>query len=191
MTSPVTKITDYQQRLRDDMLTQFHNDPVHTAIADAISLEYQRFENVAYDVLDKNLLNNSVGLILDNIWGKIARVDRLGRSDDDYRKIIQVAIAASDSDGGAEDIIWIASQLVGASVRYLQEGEAFFTLQYEAAPDAPMSADLQAEALELIGRAVPAGVAWRLIWGSDVNTGIYDEDTYGTGRYGARIGGAP
>jgi hypothetical protein len=54
-----------------------------------------------------------------------------------------------------------------------------------------MSADLQAEALELIGRAVPAGVAWRLIWDSDASTGLYDEDTYGTGRYGARIGGAP
>lgn len=189
MTSPVTKITDYQQRLRDDMLTQFHGDPVHTAIADAISLEYQRFENVAYDVLDKNLLDNSTGLILDNIWGKIARVDRLGRSDDDYRKIIQVAIAASDSDGGAEDIIWIASQLVNADVMYTNEGEANFTLQYFS--DETLSDDLKAEAIELITRAAPAGVSWRMTASEVTNPAQFDVDTFGAGTFGTVIGGAP
>jgi hypothetical protein len=171
------------------MLTQFHGDPVHTAIANAISLEYQRLENVAYDVLDKNLLDNSTGLILDNIWGKIARVDRLGRSDDDYRKIIQVAIAASDSDGGAEDIIWIASQLVNADVMYTNEGEANFTLQYES--DDTLSDDLKTEALILIGRAVPAGVSWTLKAGESTLSGQYDEDTFGAGTFGVVIGGAP
>ncbi len=188
MTSPVKKITDYQQRLRDDMLSQFYGDPVHQAIADAISLEDQRFEDVAHKVLTHRMLDNAEGVQLD-VLGKIARVQRLGRTDDDYRKIIQVANAAKDSDGGAEQITWIATQLVGADVRYLQEGTRFFTLQYES--DTPMSVDLQAEALELIGRAVSAGVAWRLIFGAATNTGKYDSDTYGAARYGTRIGGSP
>ena len=188
MSSPVAKITDYQQRLRDDMLSQLYGDPVHEAIADAIALEDQRFEDVAHDVLEKILLENAVGDILD-IKGKVARVQRLGRSDDDYRKIIEVAGASRDSDGGAEQITWIATQLVGADVRYTQEGTRFFTLQYES--DTPMSVDLQAEALVLIGKAVSAGVAWRLIFGAATNTGKYDADTYGAARYGTRIGGSP
>ena len=188
MTSPVTKITDYQQRHRDDMLTQFHGDPVHEAIADAISTEYQRFEDVAYDVLTKRLLDNAVGVILD-VLGRLARVDRLGRSDDDYRKIIQVAVAARDSDGGAVDITWIASQLVNANVMYTNEGEANFVLQYFS--DDALSDDLKAEALILIGRAVPAGVSWRLIAGGETSPGEYDVDTFGAGRFGVVIGGAP
>lgn len=187
MTSPVTKITDYQQRLRDDMLTQFHGDPVHEAIADAISTEYQRFEDVAYDVLAKRLLENAVGDILDVI-GRIARVDRLGRTDDDYRKIIQVAIAARDSDGGAEDIIWIASQLVNADVRYVQESAANFRLEYYS--DETLSADLAAEAIILIGRAVPAGVSWLLTATEETDGAEYDVSTYGAGTYGTVIGGS-
>jgi hypothetical protein len=159
MTSPVDKITDYQQRLRDDMLSQFYGDPVHNA------------EGVQLDVL-----------------GKIARVQRLGRTDDDYRKIIQVANAARDSNGGAEDIIWIASQLVSADVRYINEGEANFRLEYYS--DDTLSEDLQAEAIELITRATPAGVSWRMTATEETGGGEYDVSTYGAGTYGTLIGGS-
>lgn len=188
MTSPVTKITDYQQRLRDDMLSQLYGDPVHQAIADAISLEDQRFEDVAHKVLTNRMLDNAEGVQLD-ILGKIARVQRLGRSDNDYRKIIQVANAARDSEGGAEDIIWIASQLVNADVRYTNEGEANFVLQYFS--DEFLSSDLQAEALILIGRAVPPGVSWSLKQSGVTAHGQFDEDTFGAGKFGVIIGGVP
>ncbi len=187
MTSPVDKITDYQQRLRDDMLSQFFGDPVHTAISDAIALEYQRFENVAYDVLTDRMLANAEGVNLD-VLGALVRVGRLGRTDDDYRKIIQVAIAANDSDGGAEQITWIATQLMPSDVRYTQEGEANFTLQYFS--DTALSAELQEEALDLIGRAVSAGVQWRLIASQGTNQGEYDVSKYDAGKYGTRIGGS-
>lgn len=187
MSSPVSKITDYEKRLSDDMLTQFYGDPVHEDISAAIALEYQRFENVAYDVLDKRLLENSVGDILDQ-WGVLVRVDRLGRTDDDYRKIISVAIASNDSDGGAEQIVWIASQLVDADVQYVQMSTAYFQLQYES--DETLSDDLKTEALELIGRAVPAGVGWRLIATEATDGARYDVDTYGAGTYGTVIGGS-
>jgi hypothetical protein len=187
MTSPVAKITDFEKRLSDDMLSQFYGDPVHEAISAAIALEYQRFENVAYDVLTKRLLDNSVGDILDQ-WGSLVRVARLGRSDDDYRRIIQVAIAANDSDGGAEQITWIASELVGAPVRYIQEGTANLRLEYYS--DDTLSDDLLTEAISLIGRAVPAGVSWLLTAAEDTDQGQYDVDTYGAGRYGTVIGGS-
>jgi hypothetical protein len=188
MTSPVDKITDYQQRLRDDMLSQFYGDPVHQAICDVISLEYQRFEDVAHKVLTNRMLDNAEGVQLD-VLGKIARVQRLGRGDDDYRRIIQVANAARDSDGGAEQITWIASQLVNADVMYTNEGEANFTLQYFS--DETLSDDLKEEAIILIGRAVPAGVSWRLTASEVTDQAEYDVDTYGAATYGTLIGGAP
>jgi hypothetical protein len=187
MSSPVTEITDYERRLSDDMLTQFYNDPVHEAISAAIALEYQRFETVAHDVLTKRLLDNAVGDILDTI-GSIVRVDRLGRSDADYRRIIQVAIAASDSDGGAENIIWIASQLVNADVRYINEGEANYRLEYTS--DETLSEELTAEAIDLITRATPAGVSWRMTATEETGGAQYDADTYGAGTYGTLIGGS-
>jgi hypothetical protein len=187
MSSPVTKIANHVELAQDTLLSQFASSPIINAYVKAIVDEIQRFEDVAYDVLDKRLLANATGDILDQI-GKVVRVDRLGRTDDDYRLIIQVAIAANDSDGGAEQIIWIASQLVGADVMYTQEGTANFTLQYFS--DDTLSSDLQEEALDLIGRAVPAGVQWRLIASEETLTGQYDVDTFGAGRYGVRIGGS-
>ncbi len=190
MTSPTPQITDYVRRIQDDLLSQFHHDPVINDLMEVIGLEIQRCEDLLYDVATKTLLDNAVGDILDWLGG-IVRVQRLGRTDSDYRKIIGVAIAANDSDGGAEQITWIASQLVGATVQYVQEGVARFRLDYES--DDTMSDELTEEALELIGRAVPAGVAWRLQAGEAlaINTGRYDADTYGEGRYGAIIGGEP
>lgn len=188
MTSPVDKITDFKQRLRDDMLSQFYGDPVHEAIADAISLEDQRFEDVAHKVLTHRMLDNAEGVNLDKL-GRIARVSRLGRTDDDYRRIIQVANAARDSDGGAEQIIWIASQLVNANVMYTNEGEANFVLQYFS--DDALSDELKAEAIDLITRATTAGVSWRMIQGSVTDPAQYDVDTFGAGTFGTVIGGAP
>ncbi len=186
MSSPVDKITDYQQRLRDDMLSQFFGDPVHTAISDAIALEYQRFENVAYDVLTDRMLANAEGVNLD-VLGALVRVSRLGRTDDDYRKIIQVAIAARDSDGGADQIIWIASQLFTADVRYVQESALpHFRLEYYS--DEALSEELTAEALFLIGIAVPPAVSWRIQATFATGGAEYDVSTYGAGTYGAIIG---
>jgi len=187
MTSPVTPITDYQQRLRDDMLSQFYGDPVHTAISDAVAVELQRVEDVITSMFSLMQLDNAVGDVLDQI-GRLARVDRLGRSDADYRKIIQVAIAVRDSDGGAEDLMWIAGQLVDATVRYIQIGTAYFELHYES--DDTLSDDLKAEAITLIGRAVSAGVGWRLLATEATDGALYDEATYGAETYGTVIGGS-
>jgi hypothetical protein len=186
MTSPVTKITDYVQRTQDDLLGQFWDSPVIKALAEVLAIEYQRFEDVAYDMLTKRLLDNAVGVILDRI-GKIARVNRLGRTDDEFRAIIQVAIAARDSDGGAEQIIWIASQLVGESVRYIQEGKAYFELHYTT--EVALSDALLDEALDLIGRAPSAGVGWRLIYIDTSSGGTFDVDTFGAAEFGRVVGG--
>lgn len=186
MTSPVDKITNHVRLTLDDLKSQFADSPIIVALTTAIADEVQRFEDVAYDMLTDTRVDNAEGVTLD-IIGRLVRVQRLGRNDDDYRKIVKVAIAANDSDGGAEQIIWIASELVGVPVQYVQQGTAFFELLYES--DAPLSDDLKAEAIELIDRAVPAGVGWRLVASQADLTSLYDTDTYGDGRYGTVIGG--
>jgi len=186
MTSPVEKVTDHTRRTLDDLKSQFADSPIIVALTTAIGDEIQRFEDVAHDVLAKTRLANAEGVVLDTI-GKLAGVQRLDRDDDDYRRIIQVAIAARDSDGGAEQIIWIASELVNAPVQYVRQGTAFFELLYES--DEALSPELQNEAINLIDRAVPAGVAWRLVASLAEKTARYDDDTYGAARYATVVGG--
>jgi len=187
MSSPVDKITDYQQRLRDDMLGQFYGDPVHTAISDAIATEYQRFEDVAYDVLTKRLLDNAVGDILDVI-GRIARVDRLGRSDDEYRAIIQVWIAARDSDGGIDQIIWLVNQMVGISVEYRPYPPASYRITYETG--SPITAQTALDVARALEIASPAGVGYQLVEGTTDDSGAFRFDIgpgFDVGHLASRI----
>lgn len=186
MTSPVEKITDHTRQTLDELKSQFADSPIIVALTTAIGDEIQRFEDVAYDMLTDTRVDNAEGVVLDVI-GRLVRVNRLGRNDANYRKIVKVAIAANDSDGGAEQITWIASELVDAPVQYVRQGTAYFELLYES--DASLSDDLKAEAIELINRAVPAGVGWRLVATLADIPGRYDEDTYGEGKYGTVVGG--
>jgi hypothetical protein len=175
MTSPVTKITDYQQRLRDDMLSQFFGDPVHEAISDAIALELQRFENVAYDVLTKRLIDNAVGDILD-VFGRIARVDRLGRTDDEYRAVIQVVLVAHDSDGGVDQILWIFNQLTEAVVEYRIYPPASYRLVYETDPSKFASAQQTEDRVKIQELATAAGVGYQLVEGTTEDAGSFRFD---------------
>lgn len=176
MTSPVDKITDYQQRLRDDMLTQFYGDPVHEAISDAIALEYQRFENVAYDVLVKRLLDNSVGDILDQ-WGVLVRVQRFDRTDDEYRAVIQILIAAHDSDGGTDQILWIFNQLIGVLVEYRIYPPAAYRLVYEIDPSEFATAQQTEDYAKIQKLATAAGVGYQLVEGSTEDDGAFRFDS--------------
>ncbi len=185
MTSPVDKITDYQQRLRDDMLSQLYADPVHEAIADAIALEDQRFEDVAYDVLTKRLLDNATGDILDVI-GRIARVDRLGRTDDEYRSVIQVWIAAHDSDGGIDQILWIVQTLLSEVCEYRIYPPAAYRLTYVTAT--PISAQQVEDAAAVIDLATSAGVGYQLSEGDDPDAFRFNSGPgFNQGKLGNRI----
>lgn len=187
MSSPVAQITDHIERVKSLLLGQFKRDPPMQQLVEAIVLEVQRCEDVMHDVLTKRLLPNAVGVILDDI-GKTVRVDRLSRTDTEYRRIIQVAIAANDSDGGAEQIVWIATQLVGEPVRYVREGVARLRLEYTTSQT--LTEAYLTEAMQLIGRSISAGVAWTLVVNDTSDGARYDVSTYGAGRYAHVVGGS-
>jgi hypothetical protein len=182
MSSPVTKITDHAARFAEDTLSQFVNSPKIKALIAVFAAEVQRLEDLLWKVLTDRLIDAATGDILDRIGG-IVRVRRLGRTDADYRPIIKVAIAARNSEGGAEEIVRIAEQLVGETVQYIREDTAHFRLQYLT--DEELGDDFLAEALELIGLSVPAGVSWVLVAGDETDgmrfdEGLFDEDRFGT-----------
>ena len=185
MTSPVKKITDYKQRLRDDMLSQFYGDPVHEAIADAISLEDQRFEDVAHKVLTHRMLANAEGVNLDVI-GRIARVDRLGRTDDEYRSVIRVWIAAHDSDGGIDQILWIVQTLLSEVCEYRIYPPASYRLTYITST--PISARQVEDVAAVMELATSAGVGYQLSEGDDPDAFRFNSGPgFNQGKLGNRI----
>lgn len=187
MTSPVAQITDHAARAVARLRGQFDKSPHIQALTEIIGDEIQLAENLLYALLIGRRVDTAIGDPLNQI-GAVVGVARLGRTDTEYRRIIKVAILARRSDGGAEQIIDIASQLAGATVQYIQEGEARFRLSYVS--DEALAGDYLDEALRLIGMAVSGGVAWSLTAG-DTGTDAgarFDEARFDTGRFGAIVG---
>lgn len=186
MSSPVEQITDHAVRALARLPSQFKRSATFRALVEILGDEIQLCENHLYAIQQGRLLDNAVKDVLDQIGKKVV-VQRLGRSDDEYRRIIKVAIAAKASHGGADEITDIATQLVGVQVQYIQEGTARLRLCYES--DEAIEAQFLAEAIRLIGIAVGGGVAWTLVAGDATPGARFDEDTFGDGRFGAIVGG--
>lgn len=188
MSSPVSKITDHAARLKADILGQFHGDPVALAICDVVGDELQRLENLLYDVAVKSRLGSDAeGAILDRL-GKIVRALRLSLDDERYLKLIKVAIASSDSDGGVDDVLWIINQLTDENVRYYQKKPRAGRLEYTSTD--PVTGEFQDEAVRLIEKAAPAGVNVEICEGIPDLVRQYDTGPgYGTGAYGRRVDG--
>lgn len=142
---------------------------VRSAVRKVIGDELNVAEQLLHDVLAGLPLDDAEGVQLDYIYGPIVGVTRLERSDDEYRRVIRIAIRAIDSEGGTDDVLYVASNLVGEPVRYQFLSPGNFQLTYETST--PLDAVFVTEALYLITLAVPAGVSWILIESSDIGEG--------------------
>jgi len=187
MSSPVTQITDHAARALAALPSQFRTSAAFRAFCEVWGDEVQLLENWVWSVYAGRLVDSAAGVHLDTIGEKVGAA-RLGRTDTEYRAIIKVYVAALNSNGGADEIQWIASQLVGETVQYIQEGEARFRLQYLT--DEALEPDFLEEALKLIGIAAGGGVAWTLIAGDETDGARHGEAEHGTARMGTVIGGS-
>lgn len=166
--------------------------PVRSAARGIIAAELQLVEQLFHDILAALPLDDAEGVQLDYIYGPIAGVERLGRTDDEYRRVIKIARRATDSEGGIEDVLFVASGLVGEPVRYSFVSPGNYELIYET--DTALDSVFLAEALELIERANPPGVSWMLIEVSGIGEGKdFDGSSSGKGfedyRFARIIGG--
>ena len=187
MSSPVTKITNHAARLKADILGQFHDDPVALAVCDVIGGEIQVLENLLYDFLTNIQLDNASGDILDLI-GKIVRAPRRGHTDDEYRAVLQVWIAAYNSDGGVDQILWIVQQLIGITCEWRNYPPAGYRLTYITA--SPISSQTAEDAGKVMEIATSAGVSYQLSEGSSTGNGAFRFNSgpgFNQGKLGHRI----
>jgi len=171
MPSP-TQITDHLERAKETTRSQFHESPILQGLLAAIVTEVQRVEDVTFLVITDRDLDNADGVNLDLI-GKIVGRARLGvATDAEYRAVLKVQIRANQSDCGADDIIWIASELTGVAVHYWQEGRAHYHLEYiTATPLTDAELDRLNELLEFV---TCSGVSYEMVEGDDPNAFAFD-----------------
>jgi len=171
---------------------QWKKKPVRAAMRKVIGDELNLAEGLLQDVLNNSSLDAAEGDLL-NKYGRLARVDRLGRTDDEYRRVIRIAMRANDSEGGIDDVLFVASGLVGEPCRYQWLSPGNYQLTYETSTS--LDQVFLDEALELITRANPPGVSWILIEVSDIGEGKdFDGGPDGQGfedyRFARIIGGS-
>jgi hypothetical protein len=173
-------------------LSQLEDSPRLRALVEWTADEVQRAEDVAWDLLDKRLLENAEGVLLD-IFGKIVDMPRLdAETDEAYRRLISVAAVANNSDTLADTLAYIASEIVGQPVRYRWDGPMAVNLEYET--DTPVTDIMAARATVLLDRAVAGGTSWRLSEGVLGEALRYDDGPgWDVGRLGRLVasGGLP
>jgi hypothetical protein len=126
--------TTHSVDMQADLLTQFQRSDKLRDIVDASGIEIQRAEDLLSAMITDMLLANAEGVQLDRL-GRQVDFPRLDISDDDeYRRLISVRIAALHSKGYPEDILYVASQMMGVPVKYQQTGQLAFTLSWEVTP---------------------------------------------------------
>lgn len=188
-----TKITDHVARAQERLLTQFRDSPKLNALLGALVLEVQSSEDVIFDVILLRYIDAAEGVNLDIIGRYVGR-ERLDVSDDaEYRELLRVQIRANNSDCGAEDIIYVASELVGLPVRYTQTTDhgayqAHFHL--EVIGGQAIGEDELARINDMIALVACAAVSWEFVSGSATVPFTYGTGPgYGIGEYGRTIGG--
>ena len=166
--------------------------PVREALLKVFGDEIQVFEDLCQDILNNSSLDDAEGDLL-NKYGRLARVDRLDRTDDEYRRVVKIAERANDSAGGIDDVLFVATGLVGELVRYRLLSPGNFQLDYETST--LLDPVFVSEALELITRTVESGASWILIETSDIGEGKdFDDGVDGHGfedyRFARVVGGS-
>jgi len=164
--SPVpAQITDHVDEAKGDLLSQFQDKARIVKFTEIVATQYQMVEDWFYELATERTLDAAIGAQLDllgKVVGGIARW-RWGLSDDDYRKLISVAIRINNSNADAEDTTEIIAELVGATVRYIQMQPATYRAEWLRATrntDAWLS-----QVVAQMPRIVASGVAWELVEG--------------------------
>lgn len=188
-----TKITDHVAQAQARLLTQFRDSPKLNALLGALVLEVQSSEDVIFDVILLRYLDAAEGVNLDTIGGIVGR-ERLDVADDDeYRELLRVQIRANQSDCGAEDIIYVASELLGLPVRYTQttdHGSYAAHFHLEVIGGQAIEEDELARIQEMVEFVACSAVSWEFVSGSATTPFTYGTGPgYGVGEYGRTIGG--
>ncbi len=171
-------ITDHVTRAQGDLLSQFGSAARLLKFLEILVAEVQELEDVMVEVRDEIALDVAEGVQLDNIWGKMAQELRGAITDDDeYRRILEVVVAAFQSDGDVPTTIQLAAQLTQLGVRLRQLGRAFYLLEL-AEHVTPFSLDFAFRLISILNILPPSGVGYQTVEGI---TPAFRFDTVGGG----------
>jgi hypothetical protein len=172
MAIEIVQITDYDVN-NDILLEQFKNKNKFIQICQKLSLESNQIEDCLFEIRDLYWIDTAEGDQLD-VLGAIQGIDRDGRTDSEYRKVIKAKIVINNGSGEPETIIKALIDIYGASTTQLI-GKAGFLYIWA---DITLTTTDYAEIQQIVG----AGIQLILVAGSSNPFVFYDDpdgDGYG------------
>lgn len=178
-----THITDHTARILDNLLPRWREGALFRALMAVFGDELQELEDLSYNAIVQRFLSSAVGVQLDH-YGELVGQVRNGRTDAEYRAVLEVRILANRSPGTPDVITQIAAVMLDSKttgVRYAQNQPAAYQIQ--ATPDSALTALQEADAVALLRHATPAGVEISQVTTSP-SAGAFRFGSGGTGSRG-------
>lgn len=169
----VTPITDHIAQVVGNLLWQFRDSPKLVELVSLFAAEIQDLEDLYNDLITERYLDNAAGVQLD-LYGKIVGWSRQGFVDDDYRKLLKVAILINQTDAQTDEITYIISELIGTSIRYTQRGRAHYSLDWIVST--PTDPDWLRVMETIIDRITGAGISWETTEGTTQTDPVFQFD---------------
>jgi len=176
-----TKITNHVELVIGNLLWQFRNSPKLVELVSIFATEIQDLENLYNNLFEKRYLDNAAGVQLD-LYGKIVGWSRQGFDDDDFRRLIKVAIVINQTDAQIDEITYIIAELIDAGstpIRYVQRGRAHYSLDWIVDP--PTDPDWLRTIEVVMEKITGSGISWDTVEGTDETNPVFRFDTVGSG----------
>lgn len=172
MAGVISQINDHAAQALATMSTWTHDKARLRKLAEIVADQVQLFEDVCFDVINNSQLSAAgcTGVILDE-YGKVFNLLRGSLSDASYKSVLQLIVAAYQSNGTVREIQNLASDLIGEAVRYTQYSPAHYRLEY--IPTASVAGDWRATVVRILEIVRPAGVSYDLIEGTQTGSGTF------------------
>lgn len=149
------RITDHADLAVDRLLAQYKDDELMVARIRAFGAQAQEIEDALWQILDLSNLDAATGAVLDR-FGVLLYQERGAMTDEEYRARLRLRIIQLQSQGTAEELIYIFKTLMRCDVVQMVEFyPADFVLLTAIGADPVLDT---AEILDAIQKAKPAGV---------------------------------
>lgn len=169
-------IANHIQRGLDVLLSQYRRSTKFKGLISAFLKQVQDLENASFACIVNRRLDSAAGVNLDQ-YGRVFNQPRNGLSDDEYRNVIKVRIAAYRGKGNIKSVTSIAAGLFGVAARYSPLRGPAYTISVIVSSVA--SAQFAQTAIDILFLTRPAGVS--LADFLESQSGSFTFDTPGQG----------
>lgn len=193
MTHPI-QISDHKQRGLGLLLSQFADKPRFQALVSILLDRVQEYEDLSYDYLLEQLIENAQGVHLERLGRRIGEKRGELTDDDDYRRVIKARGLANASECAIQTIIDITEIVMEPhlsvpepNVRLYQHGRKHIRVEYDIDTD-PGDA-LRLALARLVGIAKCGGTSYTIVEVDNSDSFRYDLGPgYDVGTYARIIG---